>query len=243
MTRYDSPPSCDQIEIARWTASLGAITADALAMRQGTSAASARGRLAAMQRRGLLSRHRPLTGRPSLFTITRAGLRACGERGIEVCRVSPSSASHLIACAAVAAALESCYPDSRVAGERELRREEREHGRGLARLQLGARNAREGRTHIPDQVNWWSDGSTEGLPVSVEVELTVKAPRRLLEICRGWARCRTIAGVLYVAPEDVRRALSRAVREARAHEQIAVVALDGLPGMDALVRELGTAGR
>jgi hypothetical protein len=242
MSKRDQSPTREQVEIARWTASLGAITADALAIRQGTSTASARGQLAAMRSRGMLLRHRPLADRPSLFTITRAGLRACGERGIEVCRVSPSSASHLIACAAVAGALERCYPGHRVAGERELRREEREHGRPLASAQLGACRAGETRLHCPDMVIW-PDGSNTELPVSVEVELTVKAPRRLLEICRGWARCRTVDGVLYIAPDNVRRALSRAVREARACERIAVVAFDQLPGMEALAGELGRAER
>jgi DNA-binding MarR family transcriptional regulator len=89
MSKHDRPPTIEQLEIARWTASLGAITAEALAMRRGSSAASARGQLAAMKRMGMLSRHRPLADRPSLFTITRVGLRACEERGIEVCRVSP----------------------------------------------------------------------------------------------------------------------------------------------------------
>jgi hypothetical protein len=138
----------------------------------------------------------------------------------------------LIVCAAVAAALERCYPDHRVIGERELRRDEREHGRPLASVELGARGVGESRLHRPDLVMWpnCSDG---GLPVSIEVELTVKAPRRLLEICRGWARCRTVAGVLYLAPLNVERALSRAVTDARAQEQICVVSLSALAGVDA----------
>jgi hypothetical protein len=73
------------------------------------------------------------------------------------------------------------------------------------------------------------------LPVAVEVELTIKAPRRLVEICRAWARCRRVAGVLYLAPAtlpaDVERALSRAVAEARACEEVIVVPLSALPGV------------
>jgi hypothetical protein len=68
--------------------------------------------------------------------------------------------------------------------------------------------------------------------VVVEVELTVKAPRRLVEICRAWARCRTVTGVLYLAPALVERALLRAVAEARASEQVVVVPLSALPGVD-----------
>jgi hypothetical protein len=233
MNRQDQPPTPEQVEIVRWAASLGAITAEALALRLDVTLASARARLTAVQRRGLLTRDCPLRGRPPLFTLTRAGLRACDARGIQACRVSPSNANHLIACAAVAAALEHCYPSHRIVGERELRRDEREHGCLLASAQLGGLSAGEARLHRPDLVLWRS-GPGDELPVSVEVELTVKAPRRLLHICRAWARCRVVAGVLYLAPSDVERALSRAVAQARASERIAVVPLDTLPGLDAL---------
>jgi len=230
MTRQTQPPTPEQIDILRWTASFGAVTAEALALRLDTSAASARARLAAVQRRGLLSRDCPLAGRPALFTLTRAGLRACDARGIQACRVSPSNANHLTVCAAVAAALECCYPHHRLVGERELRRDEREHGRPLASAQLGALYGGESRPHRPDLVLWPPDPHS-GLPVAVEVELTIKAPRRLVEICRAWARCRAVAGVLYLAPADVERALSRAVAEARACEQIVVLPLAALPGV------------
>jgi hypothetical protein len=69
------------------------------------------------------------------------------------------------------------------------------------------------------------------MPVVVEVELTVKAPRRLTAICRAWARCRTVAGVLYLAPANVERALSRAVAEVHAGEQSVVIPLTAVPGM------------
>ena len=66
------------------------------------------------------------------------------------------------------------------------------------------------------------------LPVAVEVELTVKAPRRLLEICLGWARCRCVAGTLYLAAPEVQRPLARAIERAQAGERIVVVTLDAL---------------
>lgn len=232
MRQHGHPPTSEQIEIVRWAASLGAITAEALALRLQTTVASARARIAGARRRGLLSRDCPLAGGPSLFTSTRAGLRACGSRGIQPCKVSSSNANHLIACAAVAAALERCYPSHRVIGERELRRDEREYQRPLASAQLGALHGGEGRQHRPDLVLWPS--APGGLPVVVEVELTIKASRRLAAICRGWARCRLVEGVLYLAPGDVERALERAVAEAQARERVAVVPLDALPGIKAL---------
>ena len=135
-------------------------------------------RLLAAERERLLERHRPLTGRPALYTATRAGLRAAGVRGLDPCRVSASNALHLIECARVAAALERCYPDHRVQGERELRSEERERGGALAgaRSAVGTRRRAAPPLHRPDLVLWPS-GPDGGLPVAVEVELTVKAPR------------------------------------------------------------------
>jgi hypothetical protein len=231
MSRSTHTPTPEQIELARWTASLGAVTAEALAHRRAVSVASARARLVAAQRAGLLSRERPLAGRPSLFSATRAGLRACGARGMQACDVKNGTANHLIECAAVAAALERCYPDHRVAGERELRRDEQEHGRLLASAQLGWAQAPDKDRHRPDLVLWPS--ATGELPVVVEVELTIKAHQRLVEICRAWARSRTVAGVLYFAPADVERALWRAIEEAQASERIVVLPLDSLPGAGA----------
>lgn len=234
MREQDQTFTPEHIQIVRWTASLGAITAEAFAQRIGVSVRSARGKLVAAQQRKLLSRHRPLSGRPALFTATRAGLRACNARGLKVCEVRDSNANHLIVCAATAAALERCYPLYRIVGERELRRDEREQGRPLASARLGRPRGSESALHRPDLV-LWPTASEEELPVVVEVELTIKAHLRLVEICRAWARCRTIAGVLYFAPEDVRRALLRAVAEARASEQVIVMPLDSLPRPDASV--------
>ena len=148
-------------------------------------------------------------------------------RGLDTCRVSPSNAQHLIVCAGVAAALELCYPDHRVLGERELRRDERESGIPVASALMGVGPDGRQKLHVPDLV-LRRKGSQE-LPVAVEVELTTKAPRRLAEICGAWARCRVVAGVLYLAPAEVARALERAIERARASERVVVVPLDALP--------------
>ena len=121
--------------------------------------------------------------------------------------------------------LEAAYPDQRVVGERELRREEREIGTQLASARLGARPDGQPLLHRPDLV-LWPAGGQRSLPVVVEVELTVKAPRRLLEICRAWARARCVAGVLYVAAPDVERPLARALEKARAGERIILLPLE-----------------
>jgi hypothetical protein len=232
--RTDSARSLERVEIIQWVARLGAVTAEALAVRQATSVASARSRLLAAERRGLLSRRRPLTGAPALYTITAAGLRASGVRGVDPCRITPANAPHAIACAGVAAALERRYSDHRLLGERELRRDERESGAQLASACLGHGPGDAPLLHRPDLVLWPKppDG---GLPVAVEVELTVKAPRRLLEICLAWARCRCVAGVLYLAPEAVERALERAIAGAQASERIVVLPLGSLACPDEAV--------
>jgi hypothetical protein len=230
-TVIDSP---ERMALLQWTARIGAVTAEALATREGSTVSSSRARLLAAERGGLLTRRRPLAGRPALYTVTRAGLRACGLHGLDPCTISPANAAHAIACADAAAALEHCYGDHRVLGERELRREERESGAALASASLG--HAPDGGIllHRPDLV-LWPIGARSGLPVAVEIELTTKGPRRLLEICRAWARCRCVDGVLYLAPAQVARSLGRAVEKANAAERILIVPLDALsPPGDAL---------
>lgn len=244
MTASNLMPSPQRMAIVRWTAGLGAVTATALATREGVSPATARARLGALQHAGWLTSERPLTGQPALYTATRAGLRVAGCEGLGLCRVSAGGARHLIECARAAGALERCYPEHRLLGERQLRREERQRGAALASARLGAGRHGEPLLHRPDLVLWplthaeRHDGAgptldrrhpADGRPVVVEVELTIKAPRRLAEICLAWARCRSVAGVLYLAPPEVQRALERAIERAAAHERIVVVGLDVLP--------------
>lgn len=224
-------PSPERVAILQWTARVGAVTAEALAHRQGISVPSARAMLRAAERARLLARQRPLVGHPALYTVTRAGLRASGLHGLDPCRVSASNALHTIMCASAAAALERCYPDHRVLGERELRGEERWRGAPLAsaRMDVGTQGSR--LLHRPDLV-LRPKGADVGLPVAVEVELTVKAPRRLADICRAWARCRSVAGVLYLAAPEAERALERAIERTDAGERVVVVPLDALLGAD-----------
>jgi hypothetical protein len=227
--------SRERMDVLQWTARVGAVTAEALAGRKRTTVATAQSRLRAAEQRGLLSRQAPLAGKPALYTITPAGLRASGARGLEPARVSPANASHLIVCAWVAAALERCYPDHSVLGERELRRDERECGKPLASAVLGRGRDGQPLVHRPDLV-LWPAGVEAGLPVAVEVELTVKSRRRLAGICLAWARCRWVAGVLYLVTPGVERAVARALAQADAGERIVVVPLAALslaPGPDA----------
>jgi hypothetical protein len=222
MVSIEKRHSPERVAIVRWAAQMGAITAEALAVREQVSIASARGRLLAATRAGLLLRYRPLAAQPALFSATRAGMRSAGVRGLQPASVGAANALHTIVCAGAAAALERTYPDHEVMGERVLRREEHQRGAPLASAVLGSAPDGTRMLHRPDLVIW--PQNAWGLPVAVEVELTIKAPRRLLAICRAWARCSCVEGVLYVAPTEVRRALERAIEGAQASERISLIA-------------------
>jgi hypothetical protein len=222
------PLSPELSAVLSWTAGIGAITAEALACIQEISAASARARLGGAARQQLLRRHRLLTHAPTLYCVTGAGLGAAGIDGLGPCRVSAANCQHLAVCAHAAAELQRRYPDQRLSGERELRLQERRAGAPVASAIMRGGGAHGEMLHRPDLVLWPRDGQ-RGRPVAVEIELTIKAPRRLEAICRAWSRSRLVAGVVYFAPLDVQRALHRAIDRAQAKTQIAVLALDSLP--------------
>jgi hypothetical protein len=204
-----------------WVASIGAVTAEALAAREARSTPSARARLLAAERERQLIRSRPLAGNPSLYALTRRGLRACGWGGLAPVRPGAATAAHLIACAEVAVALERAYPGYRVIGEPELRLREREHGGPLA--SAACPPGAGARLHRPDLVLWPLPPG-RALPLAVEVELSLKAPRRLAVICRAWARCERVAGVIYVVAPQVEDALARAIERAGAQGRIVTIA-------------------
>jgi hypothetical protein len=138
-------------------------------------------------------------------------------------RVSSSGFAHLLECGRVARALSGSLTGRYdVHSERELRAWERS---GVvvasAELRFGTRGARE--VHRPDLV--CMPLALGELPLAVEVELTVKAPARLREIVRGWARSRRVAGVVYYAAPAPLRALERAIAQERAADAVSVLAL------------------
>jgi hypothetical protein len=216
----------------RWTARLGAVTAGALADSDAVSVAAARGRLLAAERLGLLCRTRPLRGQPSLFVATREGLRVAGLDGSARAGVSPAGAGHALACARVAIVLARAFPRHVISGEDELRFDERSCRAPLASAELDEELRRE-RLHRPDLVLWPPQEGARP-PVAVEVELSVKAPVRLREICLAWARCRCVAGVLYVAAPEPLRALRRALGQGEGTGRISLVSLETM-----LARESG----
>lgn len=222
------PLSVELGAVLRWTAGIGAVTAEALACVQAISVASARGRLSAAVQDRLLARHRLLIDLPTLYTVTRTGLRRAAIAGLDPCRISAANSLHTVACVHAAAELQRIYRDHRVVGECELRRDERRLGSPLASAIMRGGVGGPPALHRPDLAIWPPAPDLAG-PVVVEIELTIKAPQRLEAICRAWARARDVSGVLYVAAPDVRRALCRAVDKAQAEQRIAVLGLDALP--------------
>jgi hypothetical protein len=220
-----------RLALVRWAAGLGAVTGEALAVREGSGLASARARLRGAARAGLLRRCEALRGVPAMYVVTPAGLRACGLRRRTPVPVGPGGAPHAIACAWVAAVLERDYPHHRVLGGPDLRAERSSRGEALASARIaGAASAPV--LHAPDLVLIARAPATAP-PVAVEVELTVKAPRRLEAICRAWARSSELGGVLYVVAPAVERPLIRAIEAAHAGPSIAVVPLGALAGTPA----------
>jgi hypothetical protein len=218
-------------QLLRWVAGLGAVTAEALAYSRDISEAAARGRLQALVDEGVMRAARPLRERPTLYAVTLASMLVGTRRALDPCRITPVTAPHLIACAAVAAGLERGFPRHLLRGERDLRLEEREHGALLASAALASDRGGPPRLHRPDFVLWPRQATRgEALPIAVEVELTVKGRGQLSAICDVWARCRLVAGVLYLVTPEVERALQRALARTHAGGRVVAVPLRCLPG-------------
>jgi hypothetical protein len=188
---------------------------------------AAAARLRRLEQDALVSQARLLHGKPALYLATRAGLLAIGRDDLRPAQISSSGFVHALECARVARALErSLAGRFTVHSERELRAWERADGRLIASAELTFSVAASVDIHRPDLVCCASAGSTSALPLAIEVELTVKAPRRLRAIVRGWARCRRVAAVVYYATPTVARAVERAVAEERAADVVRVLPLD-----------------
>lgn len=214
--------------ILAWLAAIGAGGADEIAAACDLGAGSARARLRALERAGLVRQVRLLHGAPALHLLTRGGLRAAGRGELAPVAVSAASFAHQLAVARVAVALGREH--GAVVGEGELRALERTAGAPVASAEVG--HAADGSValHRPDLVCW-----PDGRPVAVEVELTVKAPRRLRLILRGWARSRRVAGVAYYASPHAARAVAAAVHSEQAGDRVAVLGLEDagpLPAFD-----------
>ncbi len=206
-------------DIAGWIALHGAAGAVHVMRRFGLGRSQAHLRLGVLARVGLLERRMLLYQRPALYIATRQGLRWTRLSRLGVCRVSPAGFEHAYQVASVAAELHGLLAGWEVLGEREIRDIERMGESLLGSCRVGEYGA-EPRLHRPDLALRGG-----GRLVVVEVELSLKAPRRLLAICTGWARARHVSHTYYLAAPDVAPAVARAIHAARAEQSITVLPL------------------
>lgn len=221
MTRLAGAPlAAGEVRLLTWIVRMGAVTTAAAALREERAESTVAIRLRDLGRSGLVDCVRPVRSVPALWVATRAGARACGLPRLGGCRVSVAAAAHWAACSQVSACLERRHGEVRVVGEREIRLLERDRGSLLFSAVVGGGEA----AHRPD-LALVPDREEEGRPLVVEVELTLKAPRRLERICRGWARADWVGGVVYYAPARVARGVQRAIDAVHADDRIAVAPL------------------
>jgi hypothetical protein len=159
---------------------------------------------------------------PGLYVATPEGLRWCGITRLGVHRLSPATFVHTREVASIAVELQLALSDWQVLSEREIRFAESESARVVGSARVGELPDGRPALHRPDLLGI----SPAGRAVAVEVELSIKQRRRLLAICRGWARARHIAATYYLTAPAPGRAVERAVAELRADDRITVLALD-----------------
>jgi hypothetical protein len=206
-----------------WIGVIGAVSAQDVMARFGVGRTVGYRRLRALVDQGLVSRQRLVYGQPALYTATREGLAWAGLSQVDPARVGVSTTRHWAVCARLAVELELERAERcEVWGEPRLRAAELEAGEAVASARLGDLPDGRPRLRRPDLVLFPADA----LPVAVEVELSVKASRRLQAICRAWARCRIVSEVRYYAPPHAARAVSRAVSVVLAHDRIRILSLE-----------------
>jgi hypothetical protein len=216
--------------IVEWVGRIGAAGAGHVMgwFSMGRSWAYARlGRLVAD---GLLEQRTLLYRQPGLYLATAEGLRWRGLERLGVFSIGAGSFQHSREVAAVAVALHKGLDSWGLVSERELRVAEAERGGLIASAQVGGLPGGRTALHRPDLAIVSPDGGV----AAVEVELSVKASRRLLAICRGYARARHIEHVYYLAAPAAARAVARAVAETRAEDRITVFALDDIDAVIAV---------
>lgn len=209
-------------QIVRWIGGVGAASPEHVMGRFAMGRSWAYERLKQLVDTGLLV-HRPLLhDRPGLYVASTEGLRSVHLQRLGVYRLGPGKFEHAWQVASVAVRLHLGLPGWSVLGERELRLREHDEGQLLASVSLGDLPGGRQALHRPDLVLI----SPQGGVWAVEVELSVKAPRRLQGICRGWARARYLEGVCYLAAPGPLRALERALIAVRAQDRVTVMALE-----------------
>jgi hypothetical protein len=216
--------------IVGWIGRLGAADAEHVMARFAMGRSWAYARLSRLVKDGLLEQRTLLYRQPGLYLATADGLRWQGLGRLGVYRVSPGGFQHAQEVATAAVSLYHALPGWEMLSEREIRVRESDRGELIASARLGELPGGRPALHRPDLALV----SPQGNVVVVEVELSIKAPRRLAAICRAWARARHISGVYYLAAPAVARAVERAIAETRSEDRIVVLPIDQPAALDAI---------
>jgi hypothetical protein len=216
--------TCRDREIVCWISHMGAAGAEDVMRRFEMGRSWAYARLNSLIKGGLLEQRTLLHRQPGLYIATTEGLRWCGLQQLGVHRVGPGAFEHTQKISEIASRLHAAVPGWEVLSERDIRYQETNTRQLIASARVGELPGGRPALHRPDLALTNERGSA----VAVEVELSVKAPRRLAAICQGWARARHINTTYYLATPPAARAVERAVRETRAEGRIRVLALADL---------------
>ena len=208
-------------EIVGWIGRIGAAGAEHVMARFEMGQSWAYTRLSRLVSSGLLEHRTLLYREPGLYVATAEALRWCGLDRLGVYQVGPGGFEHARHVAGAAAELHRGFAGWEILSERQLRVEESDRGALVASAKVGERPGGRAALHRPDLALI----SAEGRALAIEVELSIKAPRRLAAICRGWARARHVSHVYYLAESAPARAVSRAIAETRAEDRITVLPL------------------
>jgi len=209
-------------EIAGWIGRLGAAGAEHVMGRFTMGRSAAYEHLSRLVWDGLLEQKVLLYRKPGLYVATAEGLRRCGLERLAIYRISSGGFEHAQEVATAAVSLHRGFPGWELLSEREIRVQEGDRHELVASARLAERPDGRHALHRPDLALI----SPEGRTLAIEIELSIKAPRRLAAICRGWARARHVSHTYYLAEPAPARAVARAIAETRAEDRITVVALE-----------------
>jgi hypothetical protein len=207
------------LALVAFVGSCGAVGIRQVMYHFGVGRTAAYRRVAACIKEELLERVGLLREEPTLLRATPLGLRYAGLEALGFAAISPGSARHMLRCTGIALILADEQGFERVLSEREMRYIEREARRPIFSAKVGENPDGSPRLHRPDL------GIVEGEHrAAVEIELSVKSPKRLAEIMRGWRRAGWVTEVFYFCESGgVHRAVSRAIQEAHVSDRVRVL--------------------
>jgi len=183
-------------EIVDWIGRVGAAGAEHVMGRFKMGQSWAYARLGRLVLDGSLEQKVLLYRKPGLYIATAQGLRSCGLERLGPYRVSPGGFEHAQELASAAVALHRALPCWQLLSEREIRAEEHDRAELVASADAGERPGGRPALHRADLALISANGRT----LAIEIELSIKTPRRLAAICRGWARARHVSHVYYRRP-------------------------------------------